>query len=114
MSGASTPTTVLPLRVSLEDAREAEDDGGGEDPAQDDEDHTPDLRGTVRYPGITYMEADDGKQEVEGIEEGLEGCRDVRLTGGGQAAPGGNISEKEIADDTHSNHTNHQQPSRAA
>ena len=30
-----------PTLVSLEEARETQDDGGGEDPAHDDEDHTP-------------------------------------------------------------------------
>ena len=73
--------------VSLEQARKAQDDGGGEDPAHDDEDHTPHLSGTVRDPGIALVEAHDRKQEVEGVEERLEGWLDVRLVGGGQVAP---------------------------
>jgi hypothetical protein len=60
------------MSVSLEAARETVDDGGGEDPAHENENHPPDLRGPVRYPGITHMGADNGKEEVEGIEEGLE------------------------------------------
>src|SRR6266702_4515588 len=73
--------------ISLEQARQAQDDGGGEDPAHDDEDHTPHLSGAVRDPGIAYMETDDRKQEVERIEKRLEGRLDVRLVGGGQLAP---------------------------
>ena len=49
------------MSVSLEEARETEDDGGGEDPAHDDEDHTPHLRGAVRDPGISHVETDDRK-----------------------------------------------------
>ena len=73
--------------VSLEQARQAQDDGGGEDPAHDDEDHAPHLCGPVRDPGIAYVETDDWKQEVEGVEERLEGWLDVRLVGGSQLAP---------------------------
>ena len=73
--------------VSLEQARQAQDDCAGEDPAHDDEDHTPHLRGAVRDPGIAYVEADDRKQEVEGVEERLEGWLDVGLVGGGQLTP---------------------------
>ena len=47
--------------VSLEEARQAQDDSGGEYPTHDDEDHTPHLRGAVRDPGIAYVETDDRK-----------------------------------------------------
>ena len=83
--------------VSLEEARETQDDGGGEDPAHDDEKHTPPLRSAVCYPGITHVEADNGKQEVEGIEEGLKGWWDGRLTGGCQVTPV-DISEEDRAE----------------
>src|SRR3974377_2454290 len=80
------PCCAMPrlMSVSLQEARETQDDGGGEDPAHDDEDHTPPFRGTMRYPGITHVEADYGQQEVEGVEERLERWRDVRLVGGGE------------------------------
>jgi len=73
--------------LTFNKARQAQDDGGGEDPAHDDEDHTPHLRGTVRDPGIAYVEADYREQEVEGIDNRLEGWLDVRLVGWGQLAP---------------------------
>ncbi len=58
--------------VSLQEACETQHDGCGKDPAHDDEDHTPILRYTVRYPGIAYIEIDDRKEEIQGIEEGLK------------------------------------------
>src|SRR6266568_2631485 len=73
--------------ISLEQARQAQDDGGGEDPAHNDEDRTPHLRRIVRNPGIAYVETDDRKQEVQSIEEGLKGWLDVRLVGRSQLAP---------------------------
>src|SRR5437773_1168111 len=84
--------------VSLEQARKAQDDGGGEDPAHDDEDDTPHQRGSVCYPCIAYMETDDREQEVEGVEERLEGWLDIRLIGGGQVTPV-DISKQESAED---------------
>jgi len=42
----------------------------------------------MRYPGIAYVETDDRKQEVEGIEERLEGWLDgTRLVGRSQLTP---------------------------
>jgi hypothetical protein len=49
--------------VSLEEAHETEYDSGSKDPAHNDEEHTPPLRGTVRHPGITQVEASDKKEE---------------------------------------------------
>ncbi len=72
--------------VSLKEACETQDDGGSENPAHDNLDHTQPLRETVRYPSITQVEAGDGKEEVQGIEEGLEGWLDIRLVGGCQVA----------------------------
>lgn len=85
--------------VSLEKAAETQHDGGGEDPADDDEAHAPNLRGTVRDPGIAHVEADDRKQEVEGIEERLEGWLDGRLVGRGQVPQGEKISKEVGAQD---------------
>ena len=65
--------------VSLEQAREAQDDGGGEDPAYDDSDDTPNLPRTVCEPGITHVEAHDGKEEFQRIEERLERRLDTGL-----------------------------------
>src|SRR5713101_7652810 len=75
-------SAVVLLHISLDKARETRHDGGCEDPAHDDEEHTPPLRRTVRYPAITLVEARDGQQQVEGVQEGLEGWRG-RLVGGG-------------------------------
>jgi hypothetical protein len=52
----------------------------------------------VRYPSITQVEADDGKEEVQGIEEGLERWLDVRIVGGSQVAPR-DIPEEDSAED---------------
>lgn len=73
--------------ISLEQARQAQDDGGGGDPAHDDEDHTPHLSGAVHDPGIAYVETDDREQEVEGVEERLEGWLNVGFVGRSQLTP---------------------------
>jgi hypothetical protein len=57
------------MSVSLQEARQTQDDSGGEDPTHNDEDHTPYLRGAVHDPGIAYVETDDRKQEVESTEK---------------------------------------------
>ena len=85
--------------VSLEEPCETRHDGGGEDPAHDDEAHTPPLSSTVRYPGITHMEAHDGKEEVQGIEERLEGWLDIWLVGRDQVTSGEIISKEKSAED---------------
>ena len=60
--------------------------------------HTPPLCSTMRYPGVAYVEVDDRKQKVQGIEKGLEGWLDVRLVGGSQVATI-DISEEESTEE---------------
>jgi hypothetical protein len=99
------------MSISLEHARKTQDGSGGEVPAYDDEGHTPNLRGTVRYPGIADMEVDDRKEEVKGIESGLKGWLDaIRLVGGGQIAQVVGIVEEENTDDPEHDYPNQGRP----